>query len=207
MNEKPGFFFLSGHGGTGKTFVWKSILSYIRSKGKIVLAVASSGVASLLLQGGRTAHSRFKITIDIDENTLCDMKRGTNLADLMKECSLIIWDEAPMTHRHCFETLDRTLRDILKQANPIAATTPFGGIPVVLGGDFRQILPVIEGGSRSEIVSATITNSPLWKFVCILKLHENMRLSNPNLLPCEQKELKEFGEWVLAVGDGRANEN
>jgi hypothetical protein len=207
MNEKPGFFFLSGHGGTGKTFVWKSILSYVRSKGKIVLAVASSGVASLLLQGGRTAHSRFKIPIDIDKNTLCDMKRGTNLADLMKECSLIISDEAPMTHRHCFETLDRTLRDILKQGNPIASTTPFGGIPVVLGGDFRQILPVIEGGSRSEIVSATTTNSPLWKFVCILKLHENMRLSNPNLLPCEQKELKEFGDWVLAVGNGRIREN
>ena len=57
MDEKPGFFFLSGHGGTGKTFVWNSKLSYLRSMGKIVLVVASSGVVSLLLQGGRTAHS------------------------------------------------------------------------------------------------------------------------------------------------------
>ncbi|XP_047087140.1 uncharacterized protein LOC124698742 [Lolium rigidum] len=157
MNKKPGFFFLSGHGGTGKTFVWKAILSFIRSRGKIALAVASSGVASLLLQGGRTAHSRFKIPIDIDETTLCDVKRGTNLSDLLIQCSLIIWDEAPMTHRHCFETLDRTLRDILGQSNPEAATVPFGGVPVVLGGDFRQILPVIEGGSRAQIVGATIT--------------------------------------------------
>jgi ATP-dependent DNA helicase PIF1 len=80
-------------------------------------------------------------------------------------------------------------------------------VPVVLGGDFRQILPVIEGGSRAQIVGATITNSPLWKYVRVIKLEDNMRLSNPNLLPQQQLELKEFSEWVLAVGDGKVNEN
>nr|GEU53274.1 DNA helicase [Tanacetum cinerariifolium] len=50
--------FVYGHGGTGKTFMWKTIISSQRSQGKIVLAVASSGIASLLLPAGRTAHSR-----------------------------------------------------------------------------------------------------------------------------------------------------
>ena len=66
---------------------------------KIVLTVASSGVASLLLPNGRTAHSRFRIPIDIDEMSICDIKRGTKLAKLLIETSLIIWDEALMTNK------------------------------------------------------------------------------------------------------------
>lgn len=57
--------FVYGHGGTGKTFLWTTILSYFRSLGKIALAVAASGIASLLLPSGRTAHSRFNIPIDM----------------------------------------------------------------------------------------------------------------------------------------------
>ena len=107
-----------GCGGTGKTFLWNAIISRLRSEKLIVLVVASSGIASLLLPGGRTAHFRFKIPIVIDESSMCHIKRGTFLADLIVHRSLIIWDEAPMTHRHCFEPLDRTMRDLLGEADP-----------------------------------------------------------------------------------------
>ncbi|GJV33575.1 DNA helicase [Tanacetum coccineum] len=56
-NEQE-LIFVYGHGGTGRTFIWKTILSTLRSEGKIVLAVASSCIASLLLPSGRTTHSR-----------------------------------------------------------------------------------------------------------------------------------------------------
>jgi RecG-like helicase len=115
LNNKPNFFFVSGHGGTGKTFLWTAIVAYLRAQTKIVLTVASSGVASLLLPNGRTAHSRFRIPVDIDELSICDIKRGTKLAQLLIETSLIIWDEALMTNKQCFEALDRSLRDILSQ--------------------------------------------------------------------------------------------
>jgi ATP-dependent DNA helicase PIF1 len=74
------------------------------------------------------------------------------LAELIKVSALIIWDEAPMTHRHCFEALDRTLRDILSEEKPANAIVPFGGKPVVLGGDFRQILPVVRKGSLLRLL-------------------------------------------------------
>jgi hypothetical protein len=106
MANEAALYFVSGFGGTGKTFLWTTIITSIRSARKIVLAVASSGVASLLLPGGRTAHSRFKIPVDLDETAICDIRRGTTLADLIKKTSLIIWDEALMTHRRCFEALD-----------------------------------------------------------------------------------------------------
>lgn len=169
---------MSGHGGTRKTFLWNAMIAKLRSQNKIVLAVASSGVASLLLPRGRTAHSRFKIPIDIDETSICNIKRGTMLPDLLIESALIIWDEAPMTHRRCFEALDRTLRDILSETCPANSIIPFGGKPVVLGGDFRQILPVVPKGSRLAVINASITNSDLWKHVTLLSMNINMRLLN-----------------------------
>lgn len=57
-----------------------------------------------------------------------------------------------MAHRRCFEALDRTMRDILAVESAANATKPFGGKPIVLGGDFRQILPVVQGGGRNEII-------------------------------------------------------
>ncbi|KAK9070527.1 hypothetical protein SSX86_010929 [Deinandra increscens subsp. villosa] len=114
--------FIYGHGGTGKTYLWNTIISAIRSAGDIVLAVAASGIASLLLPAGRTVHSRFRIPINISPEAMCNVSKKTNLAQLLIETSLIIWDEAPMSDRECFECLDRTLRDILDNPN-----VPFGG--------------------------------------------------------------------------------
>lgn len=124
------------------------------------------------------------------------------LAELLIETALIIWDEAPMTHRRCFEALDRTLRDILSETCPLNSIIPFGGKPVVLGGDFRQILPVVPKGSRSAIINASVTNSDLWKHVTILTMNINMRLLNPMLPENEKKDMDDFSQWVFAVGDG-----
>ena len=110
-----------------------------------MLAVASSGVASLLLPGGCTAHSRFKIPLDVHETSVCAIGRGTMLVPLIQRTSLVIWDEAPMSHRFCFEALDRTLRDLLSAKELANAAKPFGGLPVLFGGDFRQVLPIVRG--------------------------------------------------------------
>jgi len=102
----------------------------------------------LLLPNGRTAHSRFRIPIDIDELSICDIKHGTKIAELLTQTDLIIWDEALMTNRQCFEALDRSLRDILSEKDTKALDIPFGGKVVVLGGDPKQVLPVIENASK-----------------------------------------------------------
>ena len=170
----PNFFFLSGHGGTGKTFLWNTIMSYLRARRKILLIVASSGVASLLLPNGQTAHSRFKIPLDIDELSLCNIKRETKLAELLIQTDLIIWDEAIMTNRQCFEALDRSLKDIISEIDTKTSNMPFGGKVVVLGGDPKQILLVIENASKTQIINASIFKSYLWEDVKILKLHNNM---------------------------------
>ncbi|KAF7811768.1 ATP-dependent DNA helicase PIF1-like [Senna tora] len=156
-----GVFFLYGFGGSGKIFVWNTLSTGLRSKGN-VLNVASSGIASLLLPGGRTAHSRFCIPIDISEVSICNIKQGSDLSELLFETKLIIWDEAPMANKYCFEALDRTMRDVLRFSNPLSKNLPFGGKVIVFGGDFRQILLVIPKGSRQDIVNAALNSSYLW---------------------------------------------
>ncbi|XP_013629391.1 PREDICTED: ATP-dependent DNA helicase pif1-like [Brassica oleracea var. oleracea] len=116
------------------------------------------------------------------------------LAELIEETDLIIWDEAPMTHKHAFEALDKTLKDIMSMKNPPAKNQPFGGKTVMLGGDFRQILPVIPQGSRADNVLASISHSYLWNSCQKFSLKTNMRVN---------QDEKEFSEWLLKVGEGR----
>ncbi len=111
--------------GTGKTFIGNTLLAYVRSKGSIALATATTGIAALLLEGGRTVHNRFKVPVPCTEvSTLTCSKSATRnkgLRDLLKKSELIIWDEAPMSHKDIFDCVDRSLRDLLD------CDKPFGG--------------------------------------------------------------------------------
>ncbi|KAF1893496.1 hypothetical protein Lal_00001977 [Lupinus albus] len=158
------------------------MLSGSRVNTRIVLTVASSGIASLLLPGGRTTHSKFKIPVQSLENSIYNILQGSELAGLLKQTKLIIWDEALMSHKFFFEALDKSLGDI-----------------TVFCGGFKQILPVIPRGCRSNIVHATINLSYLWHHCTILNLTKNMCLQNDD----NATEIREFSEWILKVGDGK----
>jgi hypothetical protein len=107
-------FFIDGPGGTGKTFLYNTLLDYVRSKGMIAIALASSGLASLLLKKGRTAHSRLKIPINIHESSSCFISAQSDLAQLIRQTEIFIWDEAPFMTKYTFEAVDRTFRDLMK---------------------------------------------------------------------------------------------
>ncbi|GJX30355.1 ATP-dependent DNA helicase PIF1-like protein [Tanacetum coccineum] len=201
-NQRGAFYFVYGPGGTGKTFLYRPIVSRLRSKQKIVLAVTSSGIASLLLPGGRTACSRFVIPLELLKNITCGIKQNTHLAELMQEVQLIIWDEAPMTQKYAFEALDKTLRDILGFHKEEKRDKIFEGITVLLGGDFRQILPVIPKGKRSDVIQACINGSYLWKHCKVFRLTRSMRVNEYNANGEIDTRKRDFNQWVLAVGDG-----
>ena len=87
---KGGFFFVYGFGGTGKTFLWNILTMTLRGEGNIIINVASSGIAATLLPSGRTAHSRFAIPIEINEECICDINNNSPLARLLQVTKLII---------------------------------------------------------------------------------------------------------------------
>ena len=106
-------------------------------------------------------HSTFCIPLAINDESTCNINQGSLRAILLMEIKLIIWDEASVMNKLCFQAFDRTLRDIMRARNEENADKPFGGKAIVLGGDFRQILLVVRKGSRYDIVNSSINYSNL----------------------------------------------
>jgi hypothetical protein len=171
-------FFVDGLGGVGKTFLYECLLSRVRCTGDIALSMASFGIAALLLEGGCTAHSRFKIPLTgLCGSSACYVPLNNPQAALIPTARLIVWDEAPMAHKHVFEVMNRTLQHVMGAVDPALKDMLFGGKVVVMGGDFRQILPVVPRGTRGQIVDASLKRSAvLWHRVKVRQLHENMRV-------------------------------
>ncbi|XP_058784405.1 uncharacterized protein LOC131659195 [Vicia villosa] len=171
--QKGGVFFLHGYGSTGKTYMWQTLASALRAKHDIYITVATSGIASLLLPGGRTTQSRFKILVPMLDNLTCNIPYHDVAADLLRHAKLIIWNEALMANKWCFEALDKTLKDLMSVARN--SNYVFGGKVVVFGGDFRQILPVILRGSRLDIIARNHK-----RFLHLALCQEEGRLGGPN---------------------------
>lgn len=188
-------FFLDAPGGTGKTFLINLLLAKIRTDRKIALAVASSGIAATLLEGGRTAHSTFKIPLKMsydDTSSVCNISKQSNTAQLMRDCVFIVWDEASMSHKSSVEALDRTLWDLRNK------NTLMGGCTVLFSGDFRQILPVVVRGTRADEANASLKRSYIWPDITKLKLKTYMRI-----LSSDQGN-KTFADALLRVGNGQS---
>ncbi|XP_033222979.1 uncharacterized protein LOC117176786 [Belonocnema kinseyi] len=97
-----------------------------------------------------------------------------------------------MVPRYALESVDRTLRDLTN------INLPFVGKIMLLGGDFRQLLPIKVNRTRRELINLSIEFSSLWKHFHIFSLTENWRT-----LP----EGAEFAKYLLSVGDGTLNDN
>ena len=67
----------------GITYTCNTIAASIRADGEVVLCVASSAIAALLLDGGRTTHSCFKVPIPIHEQSSCNIAKQSQLADVI----------------------------------------------------------------------------------------------------------------------------
>jgi hypothetical protein len=200
----PKLFFVDGPGGTGKTFLFNAMINAVRRSGGIALCVASSGTAAVLLDGGRTAHSRFKIPLDVHGESVCNIKPRSDIAELLRLTKLIVWDECSMISRFMLEAVDRTFRDIFKTISPALENAPFGARTIVFGGDFRQVLPVIPKGKRSDVVNQCINRSRIWSSARKFSLTINMRVqqaqteNNADLA----RILQDFSDQLIRIGDG-----
>ena len=130
--------------------------------------------------------------LTIEDESFCSFTKQSGTAKLLRQASLIIWDEASMTKRQAVEALDNSLRDIMDRPQ-----LPFGGKTFVFGGDFRQVLPVVRTGSRAQIVDASLRRSYLWDCMRHLKLVCNMRAQSDPW----------FADYLLRIGGGTEEVN
>ena len=152
FDKKPkiAHYFVQGPAGTRKTFLYKTLCNHFQAQKKIVFCMASSEIAALLLSRGVTSHSRFKIPLIVNKNSICGFTCLSYLYEVLCQTSLIIWDKVPMQNKHCFEAIHWTLCDLLGN------NSLFGGISIVFGGDFAQILPVVKHRDQGSTVAANI---------------------------------------------------
>ena len=142
----------------------------------------------MLLEGGRTCHSRLGLPVPMPREAVCSsIKAQSNRAEVLRRGRLLVWDEAPMAPWQALECVDMTLRDLT------GIDFPFGGKVVVLGGEFRQVLPVMPHSTRADVVSHSIKAHELWLsgFVSIHHLSQNMRA----------REDSEWSKYLLEIGD------
>jgi hypothetical protein len=73
--KKSNLFSINGYNGTRKTFLWLTIINQIYSEGLVFFVVASSKIILLLLSGGKRARLRFKIPLNMDDNSTCEIEK------------------------------------------------------------------------------------------------------------------------------------
>ena len=174
--------------GSGKTFTMTTIAADLSARGKLVLCCASTGIAALLLPGGLTAHSTFKIPFgdNLVQDSVCNVKAESERAEVLRRADLIIWAEIPMSDRLAPEALDNTLRDLRR------CDRPFGGTTILFAGDWRQVGRVVLFGTPADVVESALISSYLWTHVTRFRLTQSMRdrLDQP------------FSQTVRAIGEG-----
>ncbi|XP_051158478.1 uncharacterized protein LOC127279882 [Leptopilina boulardi] len=130
------YIYVDGAGGSGKTFLYKTLWHLLLSRGRKVCNMAFTGIAATLLPCGKTVHKILGLPVPLFSDSHSNIKVQSKEGNYLKEIDVFIWDEAPMAPKYALEIMDRLLMDLMKSSEP------FGGKVLILGGDFRQILPI-----------------------------------------------------------------
>ncbi|XP_066923007.1 uncharacterized protein, partial [Clytia hemisphaerica] len=181
----PNVFFLDGPGGTGKTFTYNFLIRELLGMNKKIATCAWTGIAAILLDKGKTMHSLFKLPVPILDNSTCNVTANSAHARYLRRRDLFVIDEASMIPKFAFEAIDLMLRDICN------SNVPFAGKVILLGGDFRQTLPIVRRGGAAQIIESCLKRSRLWHHVQIHYLRRNMRAAEGE---------QEFANFLLRLG-------
>jgi len=138
-----------GPAGTGKSTVFNYMDRTVRGRGGTVVRMAPTGMAATNIRG-RTAHSVLGLPCDLNDESTSIMLPSQQRFRTLQTATLILFDEVAMASFHYF----RIMHQVMCHARgflPNCPTAPlFGGVPVLLGGDFRQLGPVPSGGRTTS---------------------------------------------------------
>jgi ATP-dependent exoDNAse (exonuclease V) alpha subunit len=137
--------FLTGSAGTGKTYVLNQYIEYLKERKITVAITASTGIAATHMNG-MTIHSWAGIGVKehLTNGNLVSMKSKKYLKDHLEKAKVLIIDEISMLHKNQLNLVDTVLKFFKNNDDP------FGGIQVVLCGDFFQLPPIGNQGELSR---------------------------------------------------------
>jgi len=207
-----GWFHVDAPAGCGKTYLCETLLKFAASELTVGLACASTGIAALQYEQGRTAHNLFKLPLNHEKDIMSGKRAASTLTklaldgsknarlELLKAAKLIVWDEIGMIHRVMFEAVDDLLRAVMQN------DSPFGGKLFITLGDWRQVCPVDNSRAArffsenptafsTSAFQSSVLSSPLWLKANVLHLHKNERA----------REDPEFHRKLMEVGNGQTH--
>jgi len=191
---------LTGPAGSGKTFLLNKYTAYLKKKQIRVAVTASTGIAATHI-GGRTIHSWAGIGIK-DHLSPRDIQALTKKNYLKKQFSqteVLIIDEISMLQAHRLDLIDQVCQAGKKNS------LPFGGIQIVLSGDFFQLPPISKGGVAAEFVYKSNVWSEMDLRVCYLD--EQHRQNDKRLTQILQSfRQAQVGPEVVKLLTGRMNQ-
>ena len=191
-------FYLEGAAGTGKTHVYRYLFHTLKSLKINVVCLALTGIAATLLPEGRTIHSVFKIPLNLTDTStsFLDYSKDPEAYNFVRDLQVIIIDEISMVSKQILDIISMTLNFL--EGTSLVPYHWFGDKFVIFGGDMRQILTVVPGGGRAEIVRACFKSSDIWRYGKFRTYHltQNMRVN-----PAE----REFAQFLLRLGNGELN--
>ncbi len=149
--------FITGAAGSGKTFLVEKFIKWARGKDKVVAVTASTGIAATHLNG-ITVHSwsGIKIHKTLSEKDIKGMMERDYLRNHIIYSDILVIDEISMLHAFQLDLVNEVCKKFRQDVRP------FGGLQVVLSGDFFQLPPVVHGGNGSGFEHFAV-NSPAWK--------------------------------------------
>lgn len=165
--------FLTGAAGSGKTFTLNQFIKLAKNSGKKVSVTATTGLAATHL-GGNTIHAWSGIGIYDYLSRKFFEKFPKTRAEIIKNTDILVIDEISMLHDFRLDMVEEICRTIRQNDKP------FGGIQVILCGDFFQLPPINRNGSRT---GGFAIHSNAWKIAefTICYLDENYRQKNDKL--------------------------
>ena len=190
-------FFLDDFESIDKIFVQNIVMTKSRFENRIVLVVTSSNIVVTLLNDDQTTHARFKISLDFDDSSICDIKKSTNRYELIRKTNLIFWNEIFMRRKHDMMTINQTISDLCDVDESIS----FDDKIVCFCDDFKQCLSIVSNRSSKIIINICIQDASFWDEIYLFRLNINMRLHDLSLIEQERREIAQFAKKMLKIDD------
>ncbi|GFU82922.1 ATP-dependent DNA helicase [Trichonephila clavipes] len=176
--------------GASKSAFFNAIIHSVKGLENIVVPLAWTGIAAIILEDGRTANLGIKLPVPILDSSSCCIRHNTEQRRFPKVAKLIILNKSTMIPHHALSVVDRLLRERM------GLDLPFGCKVIVLGGDWRQILPVAVHVKKTTLLKICLKNSPLWNSFEQFPLIMDMRT---------EPHKQDFAKWLLHLGRGTLN--
>jgi ATP-dependent DNA helicase PIF1 len=187
--------FLTGAAGSGKTYLLNQYIAYLRQHTIPVGITASTGIAGTHM-GGTTIHSwsGMGISDSLSPKDIADLLKRNYLRNRFKKTKVLIIDEVSMLHAHRLDMVDALCQAFRGNSNP------FGGMQVIMCGDFFQLPPVVRREKREALIVKTGDTLP---FVTQSSVWNNMQL---RICYLDEQHRQDDRTFLRVLNDIRNNE-